>query len=162
MTIMAQNLIFSCLCDGSTGVLGVDDLRFFYYDVGLDNFTGSPAMYGKTKEVDDFITKQNLDIRGVEALDLSTTFIDGQVLFTKMPSEASDYEALFRHLRNAFAHYHILRKNDYFFMNDYSNESRKELSMTGKIKCDDLVELCYLFFDQRSKMEKEIYKTEEI
>lgn len=160
MTIMEQNLIFSCLCDNSNGVLDVNDLRFFYYDIGLDNYTGSPAMYEKTKEVDDFITKRNLDIRGVDAGDLSTIFIDGQVLFTMKPNEISEYESLFRHLRNAFAHYHILRSGDYFFMNDYSDESCKVLSMTGKIKCDDLMELCNLFFDQRSKIEDEIYKTE--
>ena len=53
--------------------------------------------------------------------------------------------AFIRHLRNAFAHYHIQRYGDNFYLKDTSGN---KITMIGCIKIEDLKNLIYLFSKQ--------------
>lgn len=149
---MEQNLIFSCLRDNSNGVLAPEDLHFFYYDVGLDSLTGIPSIYEDNEDVLSFIDSKKLEIKVVEQSILPTSFQDGHIYFIQEKCDKSKYDAFFRHLRNAFSHYHIAHQGDFFLMNDYHDKACNEMTMIGKIKCEDLMNLCFLLFGQREKV----------
>lgn len=82
------------------------------------------------------------------------SFAVGEIYFIREKKVQNILEskpmAFIRHLRNAFAHYHIREQQDYFLMKDYSNEKCRdeEMTMIGKIKQDDLKELCILLLKQ--------------
>ena len=145
---MEQNLKFSSLEDSCGGVLGNDDLRFFYYDVGLDNLSGAPIIYKDNERKEAYKLSHKLTIEAVEQDNFPSNYQDGKIYFVKYNDE-TDLEAFFRHMRNAFAHYHIKHHGDFFFMNDYRDEKCTQMSMIGKIKCDDLFNYCNLLFKQR-------------
>ena len=145
---MELNLNLFSLEDSSGRVLGNDDLRFFYYDIGLDNNSGTPVIYEDNEEVESFKLSRKLTIESVERDNLPSNFQEGKIHFVKYNDE-TDIEAFFRHMRNAFAHYHIKHCGDFFFMNDYRDEKCTQMSMIGKIKCDDLFNYCNLLFKQR-------------
>ncbi len=148
---MEQNLIFSSLKDSSSGVLSNDDLHFFYYDIGLDNHTGTPVIYKDNKETEAYKLSRKLTIEAVEQDKLPSNFQDGKICFVKYSNE-TDVEAFFRHMRNAFAHYNIKHHGDFFFMNDFYDEKCTKMSMIGKIKCNDLFNYCNLLLKQRESL----------
>lgn len=145
-----NELNFACLEDSSNGVLSPDDLHFFYYDIGIDNESCMPVLYEENEEVKRYIDSKHLTIEIVERSNLPTDFQDGVIMFTTNGCDKSKIDALFRHLRNAFSHYHIKRQGEYFLMNDYYYDKKGNgMSMIGKIKCKDLFDYCYLLFKQR-------------
>ena len=145
---MEQNLKFSSLEDSSGGVLGKDDLRFFYYDIGLDNLSGAPIIYKDNERIEAYKLSHKLTIEAVEQDSLPSNYQDGKIYFVKYDAE-TDIEAFFFFFCNAFAHYHIKHHGGFFFMNDYRDEKCTQMSMIGKIKCDDLFNYCNLLFKQR-------------
>ena len=65
--------------------------------------------------------------------------------------------AFFRHLRNAFAHFRIVREGEWLNIMDgvwRGKEKDKywEKTMIGLIKYEDLKELCFIFFKQGDKL----------
>lgn len=151
-----RDLIFHCLEDNSDGILSAEDLGFFYYDIGIDVLTGYPSVYVKDNRINDFMDKRNLTIEAVERDAIPNVFEANKIFFVKGENDSSNEDAFFRHLRNAFAHYHITRKNDFFYMKDYFSNHNRQVSMIGMIKCVDLKKLCFMYFDQREQLESSL------
>lgn len=145
---MERQLKFSCLSDSSNGVLSPDDLFFFYYGIGLDTLMGTPAIYQESNEIINFIRNRNLTIDAIEQDKLPSSFEEGKIYFVKYSTE-DKYNSFYRHLRNAFAHYHINHSSNYYIMNDYSDDAGTKKTMIGKILCQDLKDLTDLFYKQR-------------
>ena len=59
-------LDFTILADSNNGVLSPNDLRFFYYDIGLDNLSGIPVVYEENEETYNFKIGKHLTIDAVE------------------------------------------------------------------------------------------------
>ena len=151
---MERQLKFSCLSDSSNGILSPDDL-FFFYCLGLDHFIGIPAIYEDTNDVKKLVKTRNLTIDGVEKEKMPTSFEEGKIFFVIEKCDKTKYDALYRHLRNAFAHFHINRSGNYYILNDYYDDAGTKMTMIGKIACEDLKDLTEIFYAQREKEEKE-------
>lgn len=133
-----------------TGVLNGDDLTFFYYDIGLDNLQGWPLFYDWDTVVEEF--KKELDIDACTSNQIGTQFVQNKIRFTVSSQKNSDNgsksAAFFRHLRNAFAHYHIVREGENFVLTD----GTKKTTMRGLVKAELLKKFCFRFFDIREKI----------
>ena len=147
---MEHDLNLFVLEDHSDGVLNLNDLRFFYYDIGMDTLTGIPCLYVDNNEVISLKRNRKLVLKALEQSQLPETFQDNHIYFVQESSDKTEIDSFFRHLRNAFSHYHIHRYGEYFYMNDYYDN--KDITMVGKIKCNDLVDLCNLYFKQREEL----------
>lgn len=132
----------------TTGLLGGDDLTFFYYDIGLDNFQGWPDIYDWDAITDEF--KEVLDIDTCLPNEIDADFERNKIRFTVSSDEASrsasKSAAFFRHLRNAFSHYNIVREGDDFVLTD---NNKKNMTMRGLVNADLLKKFCFRFFDER-------------
>ena len=84
----------------------------------------------------------------IEQDKLPSSFEEGKIYFVKYSTE-DKYNSFYRHLRNAFAHYHINHSSNYYIMNDYSDDAGTKKTMIGKILCQDLKDLTDLFYKQR-------------
>lgn len=133
----------------TTGVLNGDDLIFFYYDIGLDNLQGWPAAYDWKAIVEEF---KDLDIESCTSAQIGTDFVQNKIRFTvsnqKNSDNGSQSAAFFRHLRNAFAHYHIVREGKNFVLTDVS----KNITMRGLVNAEMLKKFCFRFFDKKEMM----------
>lgn len=130
-----------------TGFLGGDDLKFFYYDIGLDNLQGWPIVYDWDSVVKEF--KDELDIDTCSSNNIDAGFVQNKIRFTvsknKNVDNNSQAVAFFRHLRNAFAHYHVVREGQNYVITD----GKKETTMRGLVNADLLKRFCFRFFDNR-------------
>jgi hypothetical protein len=139
--------------------LGVDDIRFFYYDIGIDHALEWPTIYDWGAVVDQF--KGRLDISSCAASEIpdEETIKPNTIRFNtstlKTSDNKSDAAAFFRHLRNAFCHYRIHREGEFFYMTD-NNEKRD--TMRGYVDAELLKEFCFKFFDQRERIIDKIYQ----
>ena len=135
----------------TTVVLNGDDLRFFYYDVGLENFQGWPKIYEWNAIIEEF--KSLLDIGSCTPGQIPKTYIQNQVRFTLSSQEqsgnVSEATAFFRHLRNAFAHYRIVREGDNYILTD---ETKHTTTMLGMVNAEFLKSFCFRFFEIRDKV----------
>lgn len=150
-----MNYSFSAIMPTSTGLLSPDDLHLFYYDIAIDSLTGSSIMYEWNEDIDSFIEQRHLTIEECKEK-FPTEFESDKMYFSIDETNLDESKAMafFRHLRNAFAHYHINRYGDYFYMKDIHKTTKKQkLSMIGKIKSEDLKDLCFLFIKQGEKYE---------
>lgn len=133
-----------------TGVLGGDDLTFFYYDIGLDNLQGWPEGYDWNAVVKDF--KEELDIDSCSSNQIDAEFVQNKIRFTvsnqKNSDNGSKSAAFFRHLRNAFAHYNVVREGDNFVITD----GKQKTTMKGLVNAELLRRFCFKFFDIREKI----------
>ncbi|MDE5789954.1 MAG: hypothetical protein K2H96_01825 [Muribaculaceae bacterium] len=137
-----------------TGVLNADDLTFFYYDIGLDNLQGWPACYNWEAIVEEF--KGLLDIDTCTPSQIRSDFVQNKIRFTvshrKDSDNGSKSAAFFRHLRNAFSHYHIVRERDNYVLTDGTHIT----TMRGLVNAELLKKFCFRFFDKREKILNEI------
>ena len=133
-----------------TGVLNGDDLIFFYYDIGLDNLQGLPASYDWDEVIAEF--DGLIDIDACKTSEIPKDYIQNNIRFTVSKSKKYDNgsksAAFFRHLRNAFAHYHIVREEDNYVLTD----ERAKVTMRGLINVELLKKFCFRFFDIREKI----------
>ena len=133
----------------TTGVLNGDDLRFFYYDIGMDNLQGWPEVYDWNSVVSEF--NGILDIDACTANQMPENFIENHIRFTvsnqKHSDNSSKSAAFFRHLRNAFAHYNIVREGDNYVLTD----GTKSTTMRGFVNAELLKKFCFRFFDHREE-----------
>lgn len=140
-----------------TGELGGDDLTFFYYDIGLDNLQGWPLVYDWDAVVECF--KGELDIDSCTSNQISTEFVQNKIRFTvsnrKNSDNGSNVAAFFRHLRNAFAHYHIVREGENYVLKDGTNKT----TMRGLVNAELLKKFCFKFFDTREKILNDMENT---
>lgn len=134
----------------TTGTLNGNDLIFFYYDIGQDNLQGWPEVYDWDTVVDEF--KNSLDIQSCSSDQIDADFVQNKIRFTVSNQKNSDNGskplAFFRHLRNAFAHYHIVREGENFILTDRSNN----MTMRGLVNAELLKQFCFRFFDMRQKI----------
>ena len=78
---MDQNLNLFVLEDHSDGVLNLNDLHFFYYDIGMDTLNGIPCLYVDNNEVVSLKNNRHLVIKALEQSLLPKTFQDGHIYF---------------------------------------------------------------------------------
>lgn len=128
-----------------TEAINQDDVNFFYFDVGIDNISGFPSIYIWDKVVNDF--KEKFTISTYSKDENLGNYEDNIIKFVVADNE-NECESFYRHLRNAFCHYHIARQLDYFLIRDI-NSTTKKVRMIGKVKADDLKQFCFAFFNQR-------------
>lgn len=143
-----MELKFDCLYDRSRGILPPEYLKFLYYDICFDYMQGNPEIYKWDSEIEFYLHLHHLTIEPCEVSTLTETFEADKILFGVYPQETKPH-AFFRHIRNAFAHFNINNRGDYFIMMDNSGS---QITMIGKIKYNDLKEICFLFFNQREEM----------
>lgn len=134
----------------TTGTLNSEDLSFFYYDIGMDNLQGWPKTYDWATVVEEF--KKELDIESCTSAQISAEFVQNKIRFTvsnqKNSDNGSKAAAFFRHLRNAFAHYHIVREGENFVFLD----GGKNITMRGFVNVELLKNFCFRCFDMREKI----------
>lgn len=133
--------------DAEVGRLDPLDLKFFYYDIGLYNFEEMPLLNDWAKIHSSFQDKiKAIPLYSNE--EIEKDFIDNQIKFRV----AHDYDkgneviAFFRHLRNAFSHYSIVKVGEWLLITD--KNSAGVLTMRGKIDIKLLKDFCFAFFDQ--------------
>ena len=137
-----------------TGALNGDDLTFFYYDIGLDNLQGWPNVYDWDAVVEEF--RGLLDIDSCTAAKIGPEFVPNKIRFTvsnrKDSDNGSKSAAFFRHLRNGFAHYHIVREGENYVLSDGKNNK----TMRGLVNVELLKKFCIRFFAIREKIFNDI------
>lgn len=128
------NMDFSFPEHNTTGILNGNDLVFFYYDIGLDNLQGWPVVYDWDSVVDEF--KGLLDIDSCTAAEIPSNLVTNKIRFTvsddKNLDNGSKSAAFFRHLRNAFAHYSVVREGENYVLSD----GKKTTTMRGLVNVD--------------------------
>lgn len=137
----------------SNSILDGKDLHFFYYDINVDILQGWSVVYDWNAVVSKF--KDVLDIDFCETESIPKEFRDNYIRFSVSNKTKLDNgivtAAFFRHLRNAFAHFHIIRKGEWFEIIDCTKKG-KEITMRGRIEADLLKKFCFCFFDQREEI----------
>lgn len=133
-----------------TGILSGDDLTFFYYDIGLDILQSHPQMYIWDDVVEEFKGKLDIDVCSPTRID--TEFTLNRIRFTVSNNKNSDNgskaAAFFRHLRNSFAHYRIVREGENYVITDIGGS---HVTMRGFVKAELLKQFCFSFFKMRDQ-----------
>jgi hypothetical protein len=131
------------------GILDPEQLHFFYYDIARDTIDSRQKCYCWNKKVEEFLETKKLDIHEVRLEDLQSEEVEtlkDAIHFT-VPKGKSKSIAFFNHLRNAFAHFRIRKwDSDSVAMEDIN--SKRQKTMVGRIKYEDLKQLWFIFFDQ--------------
>ena len=133
----------------TTGILNDEDLRFFYYDIGVDNLQRLPFLYDWDTVVNEF--KNELDVDSCKSQEIDYNFVQNRIRFTVCDKKNIDNDsksaAFFRHLRNAFAYYSIVREGENFILTDGDNTC----SMCGLVNAELLKKFYFRFFDIREE-----------
>ncbi len=139
-------------------VLNGEDLKFFYYEIGLDHFQGIPSVDDWDAVIGRF--KGQLEIEVCNASQIASEPSPNKIQFTvsnsKKHDDGSRAAAFFRHLRNAFSHYRIVREGENFAMTDAENG---KTTMRGLVNAELLKEFCFCFFDTREEIQNELENT---
>ncbi|WP_302558995.1 hypothetical protein [Phocaeicola coprocola] len=129
-------------------ILSAEELHFFYYDVMRNTEDNIQFIYDWNNDIQNYLTNKGIviEIKDKDSLPLK---VDKDSLYFTIGENDKNNKAaaFFRHLRNAFVHFRIVHEDKYLKIEDIS----KEKSMIGKIKYEDLKELCFLFFEQKDK-----------
>ncbi len=134
----------------ATGYLSPDNVHFFYYTIAKIELEKEACLYEWNDEIINYLNAKGIIIEEKNQGDIPTYYEKDKILFTigkKVDGvKESKSMAFIRHLRNAFAHYHISEFNDYFLIKDCKNDSSpdEELTLIGKIKVKDLKEICFI------------------
>ena len=135
---------FEVITPSGDGILSPDDLMLFYYEVGLSSQMGLIDICDWNQEIDDFLKKTGVVVNDCPNGQITNQYTDNTISMSLGKSETRA-AAFIRHLRNAFAHYHIQRYGDNFYLKDTSGN---KITMIGCIKIEDLKNLIYLFSKQ--------------
>ena len=130
-------------------MLSPEEVHFFYYDVMRNTEDTIQSIYEWNEDIEESLNKKGLTIKDMNKGTLPLN-IETNVLFFSISPNESKPIAFFRHLRNAFAHHQIVRYGDYLKIKDVSGN---DVTMIGLLKYQDVKELCFLFFDQKTKFE---------
>lgn len=135
----------------TTGILNGDDLRFFYYDIGVDNLQRWSCVYDWDSVVEKF--KGKLDIDACTSHEIPNDFKLNNIRFTVSNKNEVDNNsksvAFFRHLRNAFAHYSVVREGENYVLTDIGESG---FTMHGFVNAELLKKFCFSFFDIRENI----------
>ncbi|MBD5280417.1 MAG: hypothetical protein HDS35_07735 [Bacteroides sp.] len=118
-----------------------EDLKFFYYDINFAKDCGIFEEDSWEKVMKEFSEK--VDINVCARKEIPEDVNSNTLRFTKKSYE-NEIAALFRHLRNAFAHHRIHRMGEAFFIED---KYRAQTTMIGRIECELLMDICLRFLD---------------
>ena len=141
---------FACLEDSSEGLLDSEDVRLFYYGVGVDSEL-EQFVYCWDENVETYVKENKIVIDDCVAASIPSTFSENVILFTMGDKfHGNKAAALFHHLRDAFAHYHIRLSGEYYCMKDLRDEG-KTITMIGKIHRKKFEGLLEEFFKQKAK-----------
>lgn len=133
----------------TNGILNPDDLNFFYYDIGKENIGDTPFLYEWDAVVNEFSDVLDIDSCSKEQIDKE--FVQNKIRFTISAKEKkSKTAAFFRHLRNAFAHYRIVRDGENYCLIDKDPQDA-QITMRGLVKAEILKNFCFRFFEQRDE-----------
>ena len=132
------------------GILSPNEVHFFYYDVMRDMGDNTQAIYEWNDEIEKFLNGTGIKVEVMEKGTIPQT-VEKDVMFFSTAQDESKPKAFFRHLRNAFAHHQIVHCGEYLQCEDIQGN---DFTMKGLVKFQDLKELCFLFFDQRTKFEE--------
>lgn len=135
---------FEVITPFGDGILSPDDLKLFYYEVGLSSQMGQTEIYEWNKEIDEYLKKVGAVVDVCLDGTITNHYVDNTISMTQKPGETKGV-AFFRHLRNAFAHYHIQRYGDFYYLKD-SNGNKT--TMIGCISTEDIKSLISLFDKQ--------------
>lgn len=143
--------------DNYLGLLSPDDVHLFYYDIGIDSEMGQSFVYSWDNDVEAFKMNNNLVIDSCDASLIPSTITENEMFFTiGNEDEGNKAVAFFRHLRNAFTHYHIGISGAFYCMKDFRKDGT--VTMIGKINRLLFKEFISVFFMQKAKVEEEINK----
>ena len=149
-----KELKFSCLKDSYLGQLPPDDVKLFYYDIGLESQMKSfPYLW--EEGMNDFCKKNKISIQEVQkGSSLPLEVSKNEVYFTEYYEKKIKQDkaiAFLYHLRNAFAHYRItLVYNSYFFRDEINGKT----TMIGKIEKHLFLGLVDVFLNQKAEAEE--------
>lgn len=138
-------------------ILSAEEVHFFYYDIMRNQEDGIQCVYDWNNDIQDYLDSKGIVMEVREINDFPEIMEKNRLYFTVDKSDKNNKAvAFFRHLRNSFAHFRIVREDEYLNITDGSwkgEEGNKhfERTMIGQIKYEDLKELCFLFFKQRDK-----------
>ena len=135
---------FEVITPNGDGILSPEDLKLFYYEVGLSSQMGEADIYDWNNEIDDFLNQVGVVVNVCPNGTITNQYTENVISISLSMGETKGV-ALFRHLRNAFAHYHIQRFGDLFYIKDTSGN---KITMIGCIKIEDLKNLIFLFSKQ--------------
>lgn len=137
------------------------DLKFFYYDVGVEQIDNLiHAVKISDNEIATFIKNHNIIIEKVdknEIISKDFTNINVNQIILKCLDNENEVMALIRHLRNAFAHYRIRKKDNIFFINDFM-PNQIDLTMLACIEDKLLYELVHQIIYIKEEFKEQIFK----
>lgn len=136
------------------GYLKGNDLRFFYYDIGLENLQGNPIGYEWETILEDFHNQFGLDIQ-ICRKSVIPTIINLNAIRLTIGDKESESEAFFRHLRNAFSHYRVARVNDEYHIKDI--DKQYDVTMIGRVKVDVLQQFCFRLHENYQQKIEQFY-----
>lgn len=127
--------------------LSGDDLSFFYNCIGWETLQRWPLIYDWDTVVNEFAGKiKFVPVKGKTLI--SEMLIDNTIIFNVDNFKNSDQglpaPALFRHLRNAFAHYRIVRDNEWYILTDINKKGK--ITLKGKVNAQLLFDFCYQLY----------------
>jgi len=135
------------------GVLSPEDLKFFYYNVGLEN-NDSLMSVVNWNDVEPFAKDKGIKVSELKCADDNVG--NGEIKLTTLSTKTEDFsEALLRHLRNAFSHYRIIRIGDNYNIRDYSG---KILSMIGNVNAEALKEVVFHIIETKENFKNKSIK----
>lgn len=138
-------------------ILSAEEVHFFYYDIMRNQEDGIQCVYDWNNDIQDYLDSKGIVMEVREINDFPEIMEKNRLYFTVDKNDKNNKAvAFFRHLRNAFAHFRIVREDEYLNITDgfwEGEEGNKhfERTMIGQIKYENLKELCFLFFKQRDK-----------
>ena len=139
-------------------ILSPEEVHFFYYDIMNNAEDSIQFIYDWNNDVQDYLTSKGIVVEVREINDFPKIVEENRLYFVVDKIDKNNKAiAFFRHLRNAFAHFRLVREGEWLNIMDgvwRGKEKDKywEKTMIGLIKYEDLKELCFIFFKQGDKL----------
>ncbi len=154
-----RELKFTALEENYGGVLPLEDVHYFYYDICFDSEMGYSRSYEWNNEIQKFLDEKNIKIEALEENSIPHTFENNAIYFSYIKKDRDNKaSALFRHLRNAFSHYEVGFNDNFYNMKDFRYDEKKKLlvtTMIGKIEVGLFKQLIAFFFNQKTVIEND-------
>ncbi len=142
-------------------ILSAEEVHFFYYDIMRNQENSIQCVYDWNNDIQNYLDSKGIVVE-VRDINVFPEFIEKNRIYFAVDKNDKNNKAVafFRHLRNAFAHFRIVREGEYLYITDGSWKGKEkdkylEKTMIGLIKYEDLKELCFLFFKQGDKFIEE-------
>lgn len=142
-------------------ILSAEEVHFFYYDIMRNQENSIQCVYDWNNDIQNYLDSKGIVVEVRDTNDFPEFIEKNRIYFAVDKNDKNNKAiAFFRHLRNAFAHFRIVREGEYLYIIDGSWKGKEkdkylEKTMIGLIKYEDLKELCFLFFKQGDKFIEE-------